>query len=178
VSGDAVRHAREALGLDAIQADFLDMPDETAAYDLICLWDTIEHLSHPVRVIQKAARWLKPGGALAMTTGNIDSAVSRLRKERWRQIHPPTHLYYFSPETLGRAVEDAGLRVRQVSSFGYSRSFRGMAYGLFALGNKPHRWLYELLTARGRIDFGIYLNLYDIFRMTAVKPGLAAGAAR
>jgi 2-polyprenyl-3-methyl-5-hydroxy-6-metoxy-1,4-benzoquinol methylase len=178
VSAGAIRHARQTLGLNAVEAEFLELPEEPETYDLICLWDTVEHLPHPVRVIEKAARWLKPGGALVLTTGNIDSSVARFRKERWRQIHPPTHLYYFSPATLGRAVEGAGLTVADVSSVGYSRGFRAMAYGALVVREKPHRWLYDLVTLGGRIDFPVYLNLYDIFRMIALKPLSGETSAR
>jgi 2-polyprenyl-3-methyl-5-hydroxy-6-metoxy-1,4-benzoquinol methylase len=170
VSATAVRHARETYGVNAVEAEFLELPEEIEAYDLICFWDTIEHLPHPVRAIERAARWLKPGGALVVTTGDIDSVVARLRKERWRQIHPPTHLYYFSPKTLRRAVVRAGLSVQDVSRPSVSRSFRAMAHGAFVLGNTRWRWLYDLVTLGGRIDFPVHLNLYDIFRMTAVKP--------
>ena len=89
VAADAVEHAHTAMGLDVTCCDFLDLPDEAEAYDIVCLWDTIEHLTHPVRVIEKAARWLKPGGLLALTTGDIGSPMARLRGQRWRLIHPP-----------------------------------------------------------------------------------------
>ncbi len=174
VSQEGVAHGRDALGLPISQGDFLDLPEQPDSFDLICLWDTIEHLPHPVRTIEKAARWLKPGGALAMTTGDIGSLVARFRKARWRQIHPPTHLFYFSRKTLARAVERAGLRVQSVSSVGYWRSLRSMLYGIFALGEKRTGWVYRALTAGGRLDLPVYLNLYDIFLMIAVKPADAS----
>lgn len=173
VSAAAVRYAREVCRVEAVCAEFLELPDETESYDLVCLWDTIEHLPHPVRTIEKAARWLKPGGALVLTTADIDSVVARLRRERWRQIHPPTHLYYFSRETLSRAVEQAGLRVDSVSRPGVVRSFRAMAYGALAPVKRGTSWLYTLATLGGRIDFPVYLNLYDLLRVVAVKPGRA-----
>lgn len=170
VSPEGVAHAREELGLPVLLGDFLDAPERPESFDVICLWDTIEHLSRPVRTIEKAARWLKPGGALVMTTGDIGSAVARLRGQRWRQIHPPTHLFYFSRRTLARAVEQAGLRVHTATSVGYWRSLRSMLYGIFALGGKETAWIYRLLTLGGRLDLPVYTNLYDILLMVAVKP--------
>lgn len=170
VSEEGVRHGREVLGLPIFRGDFLDAPDQPESFDLICLWDTIEHLPRPVQTIEKAARWLKPGGALVMTTGDIGSFVARVRGARWRQIHPPTHLFYFSRKTLRRAVEQAGLRVRTVTSIGYWRSLRSMLYGIFVLGGERTAWAYRFFTAGGRLDLPIYLNLHDIFLMTATKP--------
>lgn len=170
VSEEGVRHGREVLGLPIVRGDFLDAPDQSESFDLICLWDTIEHLPRPVQTIEKAARWLKPGGALVLTTGDIESFVARLRGARWRQIHPPTHLFYFSRKTLRRAVEQVGLRVRTVTSIGYWRSLRSMLYGIFVLGGKRTAWAYRFFTAGGRLDLPIYLNLHDIFLMIATKP--------
>lgn len=169
ISTECADYARKTLGLDVKAADFLSLPDEEESYDIICMWDTIEHLSHPVRYIEKASRWLKPGGFLVLTTGDIDSGMSRFRKERWRLIHPPTHLYYFSTATLSQSVKQAGLEVTNVSHVGFSRSFRSILYGLLATGNKKHGWAYRLLTANGRIDIPIYLNLFDIMMLVARK---------
>jgi SAM-dependent methyltransferase len=170
VTPEGVDHAKKAMNLDARLVDFLTLPEEVETYDLICLWDTVEHLPHPVRVMEKAGRWLKPGGVLAVTTGDIGSGVARWRKERWRQVHPPTHLFYFSEETLRRGFEQAGLRVQVSRYAGYSRSFKSMAYGAFALHSKRWAWLYRGLTLNGRLDFPVYLNLYDIRLMIGIKP--------
>ena len=170
VAAAGIRHARQIIGVNALQADFLTLADEPESWDVICLWDTIEHLPHPILTLRKAAAWLKPGGLLLLTTGDIESRLARWRGERWRQIHPPTHLYYFSAATLRKALADAGLQVQHVSYAGYSRGFRAMMYGLFALPDKKTRWLYQLLTFGGRLDFPIYLNLYDILLVIAKKP--------
>jgi SAM-dependent methyltransferase len=181
VSAEAVRHARDVGGVDAVQADFLALPDETDRYDLVCLWDTIEHLPRPIATVEKAARWLKPGGTLVLTTGDVESRLARLQGERWRQLHPPTHLFYFSAATLGRTAARAGLEPIHSSHVGHSRGYKAMLYGLFALGRKKSAWVYRLLTAGERLDFPIYLNLYDIILFAARKPAAptaAAGAPR
>ena len=176
ISGDAASYAREVTGVDVERADFLGQPDEPEAYDLICMWDTVEHLVHPVRVIKKAGRWLKPGGYLALTTGNIASPMARLRKQRWRLIHPPTHLYYFSPETLCQAATQAGLQVSRVGSVGYVRSYRSMLYALLMQGwRRP--LLYALATLGGKLDMPVYLNLGDIMMLVARKPPAIGSAA-
>ena len=169
ISTDCADYARNSLGLNVKAADFLSLPDELESYDLICLWDTIEHLEHPVRYIEKATRWLKPGGVLFVTTGDIDSKMARLRKDKWRLIHPPTHLYYFSVATLSQAMNKAGLGVIDVSHVGFSRSFRAILYGLFSTGEKKFPWVYRLLTANGEIDFPVYLNLFDIMMLVGRK---------
>ena len=45
IAPEAARHARDQLGLDVQCAEFLELPDEPEGYDLICMWDTVEHLT-------------------------------------------------------------------------------------------------------------------------------------
>ena len=169
ISSECAEYARNNLGLDVKTADFLSLQDEFESYDIICMWDTVEHLAHPVRYIEKASRWLKPGGLLFLTTGDIDSRMSRFRKDKWRLIHPPTHLYYFSKNTLTRSANKAELEVINISHVGFSRSFRAILYGLFVAREKKYSWLYRLLTINGKIDLPIYLNFYDIMMLVAKK---------
>ena len=166
----AAAHARDALGLNVAQGDFLDLPDEPDRFDLICLWDTIEHLAQPVRTVEKAARWLQPGGYLVVTTGDIGSTVARLRGRRWRLIHPPTHVTYFSRETLARTMARARLRVHRVRAVGYWRSYRSMMQAMLMARTHPHPLLYGAATLGGTLDVPVYLNLGDIMLMIAQKP--------
>lgn len=168
VSTDAVRYARERLGLEVSRDEFLDLPDEAESLDLICLWDTIEHLEHPVQVIKKAAKWLKPGGHLVLTTGDVDSWVARIRKGRWRQVHPPTHLYYFSPRTLRRAFEGAGLMLIDAPHVGHRRDMMSMIHGLCLRGGPWARRIAERLPFKDA-SFSVKLNLFDITMATARK---------
>ena len=177
ISADAVARAR-AAGLDAVEGEFLEMPEEPGRYDLVCLWDTIEHLERPIETLEKAARWLAPGGTLALTTGDAGSLLARLQGEKWRQIHPPTHLFYFTRPTLARAFAKAGLETVEIRTIGHSRSYRSMLFGLLELGRPNPSRAYRLLTAGGRLDFPVSLNLFDIVFAAARKPRAVEGLAR
>lgn len=173
IAADAVAHARHVLGLNAVCADFLTLPDEPASCDIVCLWDTLEHLPRPVRTLEKAARWLKPGGILTLTTNDIDSPLARWRGEKWRQLHPPTHLFYFSRATLRRAIEQAGLVTVHVAYPGQYRGYRSVVETVCARRGDVGRVLGRALTLGGRIDFPLYLNTRDIVLYTARKPAPA-----
>ena len=60
ISADASSYARNVLDLPVATGDFLDaiLPE---AVDVVCLWDTIEHLQHPDRYLEKAVSGLNPG---------------------------------------------------------------------------------------------------------------------
>lgn len=164
---DGVRHAR-SLGLDAERGDFLARDFGGRRFDVITLWDTIEHLRSPQLFLEKAASLLDSGGLVAITTGDIESLNARLKKDKWRLIHPPTHAHYFSTRTLRRLLERQGFEVVGESHCGFYRSVDNAAYNVFVLRQK-RPWLYELVSKSGlgRLDF--YLNLYDIMHVIARK---------
>jgi len=171
VTAEGVAYARDVLGLDAIEGDWLAAPEEPEAYDVICMWDVIEHLPNPVRMIEKAGRALKPGGILVMTTGDVGSVMARWRGDRWRLIHPPSHLYYFTPATLGRALEAGGMCRQALSHVGYTRSLRAMVHGIVTGKGAAAPSKALLAAARAVPDLPIYLNFHDIMQLIGEKPG-------
>ena len=161
-----VAHTRTQLKLSAVQADFLAHDYGAQKFDVVCLWDTIEHLRAPHLYVEKIARLTEPGALLAITTADADSLNARLRKERWRMIHPPTHLHYFSARTLARLLERHGFEVAYNRYCGLYRSLGYTAYNVLVVHRqKPH--LFRQLERTGLTKLGFYLNLYDIMYVIA-----------
>lgn len=168
IAEDAVEHARKVFGLNALCVDFLDLDLGGQTFDVVCLWDTIEHLLEPQRHIEKISRATHHGALLAITTGDIESLNARLRRSRWRMIHPPSHLHYFSRKSLSTLLERHGFKVVRAQYCGYYRSFRRMIHNVVLLSWKRP----DLYAALGKLripDFGLYLNLYDIIYVIACK---------
>ena len=165
VTDEGVRYACETLGVRAQQGDYLAW--RTAPVDLIAMWDTVEHLRRPDLFVAKAAQDLRPNGLLAVTTGDIASVNARVRGSRWRMIHPPTHLHYFSVDTLSRLFERNGLEVVHVSHPGVSRRLHAILYMLLVQRLRAPR-LHALATLAVP-NASITLNLYDIMFVVARK---------
>jgi 2-polyprenyl-3-methyl-5-hydroxy-6-metoxy-1,4-benzoquinol methylase len=165
ISHDAVEYASNTLGLPVHFGDFLEyrLPEKV---DVICLWDTIEHLQDPHLYLEKAAANLNPGGVIAITTGDIGSWVARFRGGRWRQIHPPTHLHYFSKATLSRLLGKYGFMVRYSKYEGMYRSLDTMAHIILNVKHRQPK-LYSALKKTGLLRWDLYLNLYDIMFVVA-----------
>ena len=113
-SGAAVRLARE-LGAQAIERDFFSDELSDARFDAVVLSELIEHVPDPGRFLRRAAMLLAPGGTLYLTTPNFDSLTRRLVGSAWSPIHPE-HISYFVESRLRRALVDAGLRVKSLTS--------------------------------------------------------------
>ena len=166
-----VAHAR-AQGLQAREGDLLRLRFDEL-FDGVCLWDTIEHLSNPREVIQRCAELLKPGGHLLLTTGDFGAVLPRLQGLRWRQIHPPTHLFYFTRESLRELSLRAGLEVVRFSTVSVHRRlgsvFQALEnfYGKSLTGRVASLAL--RVTPRGLLNWNFPLNLGDTLCLVARK---------
>jgi 2-polyprenyl-3-methyl-5-hydroxy-6-metoxy-1,4-benzoquinol methylase len=135
VSDDAINYASNVLKQNARCADYLTLKADQL-YSDIFMWDVIEHLPEPASVIKKASSELKIGGHIYITTGDIDALLPRWQKHKWRLIHPPSHLHYFSKKTLSRLLTDSGFEIVQASYPTISRSANQIYYSLFLLKYK------------------------------------------
>ncbi|WP_430300455.1 class I SAM-dependent methyltransferase [Rhabdothermincola salaria] len=89
--------------------------DARGPFDLITLFEVVEHVSDPVAFLGRTADLLSAGGIVHLTTPNWRS-VSRLTlRHRWRAIDPQ-HLQYFSAPSIRLAGERAGLEVLHLST--------------------------------------------------------------
>ncbi len=161
--------ARATFGVDARSADFTALPDMENSADIVVLWDTIEHLPFPERMLKQAAAALRPGGYLFLTTGDISSVLARITKSRWRMIHPPTHLHYFTRASIAQLLQRVGLTTLKIDYVGVRRSISQVLFGLIALGrNDPPMFYRGLADSRvGRFSF--VLNTFDIMLVIAQK---------
>lgn len=139
ISSDAVRYARETLELDANAGDFEDAHIAPGEFQSFCMWDTVEHLAHPERAIARISRLLPTGGWFFATTGDIGSRTARRQAQDWRLIHPPTHLQYFSRDTISRFLARHRLLTVHIESEPMCRSLHGTLGGLRRFGHGPAR---------------------------------------
>ena len=169
IAREPCRYAVEQLGVDARHGDFLDSALEPGEVDAFCMWDTIEHLDDPAAYLAEIARVLPDGGLLAITTGDIGSLLAKVQGPRWRQIHPPTHLWYFSRKTLGRALARFELDVVWSRRVGVARSIGQTVYSLTSLNRARPSFLHVLCerTGIGRMTFS--LNTGDLIYVIAKR---------
>lgn len=163
---EGVRYAAETFKLNVKQGDFLKEDFSNQTFDLICLWDTLEHLQAPELYIEKMAQCTEPGSIVSLTTGDIQSMNARFRKEKWRLIHPPTHLHYFSKKSLSFLLEQNGFEVLYNKYCGFYRSIDNIAYNIFVL-RKKRESVYRLLKKLRITDVYLYMNLFDIMHVIA-----------
>jgi len=110
---DAIRpHAQRLIGEDNVRAGLLGEVDlEPGSFDLVTMWDVIEHIPDPVAAVKEVGKLLAPGGKFLIETQNVDSHAARLLGKRWQHYKHAEHIYHFNEKTLGDILERAGFDV-------------------------------------------------------------------
>lgn len=88
-------------------------------FNVVTLWDTLEHVGSPSQALRKVNSWLVPNGWLFLNVPDIASLPARFMGSRWVLLLRE-HLYYFSPETMRELLikcgfEMVGMRPNYVS---------------------------------------------------------------
>jgi SAM-dependent methyltransferase len=142
VSAYASQHARDELGLRVYTGEIFDAPLADAEFDVVTMWDVVEHLADPARVLAEVARVTRPGGLLVLTTGNVEGPLAHRDLERWDLMCPPAHLQFFSPATLERLLNRAGFQIERMLADGrvstrprLSRRLLQRVLGTLGVGN-------------------------------------------
>jgi SAM-dependent methyltransferase len=82
-------------------------------YDLVVLFNIVEHVADPRAVLQKVRELLKPGGVAVVKTPNTDSLDARLFRHRnWGGYHAPRHWVLFDADNFRALATQCGLAVR------------------------------------------------------------------
>lgn len=86
----------------------IEQMTDSSLFDVVTMWDVIEHVDRPDRLIAEAIRRLRPEGILVIETGNYQSADRVEGGSNW-WCYQEDHRWYFSPIVLERLLLECGL---------------------------------------------------------------------
>jgi len=88
----------------------------TQRFDAVTMFDVIEHLPNPAAGIAQAARLLKPGGTLLLSSGDLDAWTWRwLGSGHW-YLQTPQHLSVISKRFLQHVANENMLKLMEVQT--------------------------------------------------------------
>jgi SAM-dependent methyltransferase len=114
-----------AIEKGAISADRLKLGAvetvgyEPGTFDFATFGAVLEHVADPAGQLERVMGWLAPGGLLHLEVPSADWLTSRVFNLAYRvqgldyvtnlsPLHPPYHLYEFTPESFRRHAQRAG----------------------------------------------------------------------
>jgi SAM-dependent methyltransferase len=171
LSAEVVARVRDEMGLRALAGSLPhpELPPES--FDLVTMWQSLEHFHQPLEMLQEAHALLAPGGRLLAAVPNLDSGSFRLFGPSWFGLDLPRHLVHFTPLTLRAMLERAGFVVEEVRQIRRASWLRASAR--LARSRRQRRgWLDWLaLGPPGRLA-ALYFHLRgrsDTILATAIK---------
>ncbi len=102
------------LEIEAMAFEELNLPENY--FDVVTMWQVLEHIPHPLETLKEAHRILKPGGLIAASTPDFGGIPSRILRRNWWNIRS-LHINQFTTSTLIGILQNAGFR--NVSSVSY-----------------------------------------------------------
>jgi 2-polyprenyl-3-methyl-5-hydroxy-6-metoxy-1,4-benzoquinol methylase len=119
ISAGAVEYAKEVLGLTSITCGKLEEAGyRPSSFDLITLWDVIEHIPDPDLLLTQIGTLLKPGGGLFLHTPNalVQLVKAQIKKaikgERVgnHYLEARDHVNLYSVTGITRVLERCGFK--------------------------------------------------------------------
>jgi len=97
----------QTLGLNTVNADFKEMANLKETYDVITLWEVIEHLQDLKLFLELAHQKLNVGGKIVLSTPNYNKIYNYpdRKKDQLFQNLPPIHLNFFTLQNIKNIFE-------------------------------------------------------------------------
>ena len=147
----AAATAKEA-GFDVFNGLLSEARYPDNSFDIVTLYEVIEHLTGPLELVREVYRILRPGGLFLIGTGNADSWTVSALGSKWSYFSIEGHgghISFFTPASIRLLAEKSGFLVEDIqakrvclaernSEPAISYRFKKLFAELMAL---PARWL-------------------------------------
>ncbi len=80
-------------------------------FDVVTMWDVLEHVYNPQKTLDEIFRILKPDGLLIIRVPNGSSFQAKIFGKFWAGLDAPRHLYVFSLKTLSTMLSRSGFEI-------------------------------------------------------------------
>ena len=118
IASAMIRYVREDLRLTIHQGTLEEIKLSARSFDAIILNHVLEHVKDPRKTLEKVRDLLHADGVARIEVPNLASLSSRaknfqsrlkLKKNPWKHYSTGHHFWFFTPRTLKKTLETAGL---------------------------------------------------------------------
>ena len=147
-----------------------DTPElQGKTFDVITMWDVIEHVDSPSEEMAKAYRLLKPGGWLVMHTMDISSLTAKVMGKRWPWFMD-MHLHYFSQKSMAQMLKNNDYEVIWSGTQGRYLRLGYIASRIGGLNHFLGKVATKIIRGLGLTELALPINFGDLFTVYARRP--------
>jgi len=129
-------------------------------FDIVCIFQTLEHFVDPAAVLADCRKILKPGGVVLAINHNLDSVPVKIFGEK-SPVVDIEHMYLFSAETMKKIFKANGLKTIDVFSVWNRHSF-GYLLTLVPFPKTLKDFLIKIANSLRLTELPLYLPIGNI----------------
>lgn len=111
---EAANYARHRFNISVHIGTLQQVSLPSAYFDVITMWDVLEHTHTPWQDLIEANRLLREGGLLILRIPNLESLEARVFGPFWIGWDLPRHLYLFPRQALIKALKQIGFHIENI----------------------------------------------------------------
>lgn len=123
---------KERYGISVFPGTIFDMQLPDHRFDVVSLWDVLEHTTDPKAVLKECHRVLKKEGLLIVNYPDAGSVIARAMGRKWVFLLS-IHLYYFTRATIKKMLNEVGFEVKN-----YRPHWQTLELGYINMRMKPY----------------------------------------
>lgn len=113
----AAEYARDHLSLAVRCGNLAQAAYDDEQFDVVTLYNVLEHLHAPKAELQEIHRILRPGGCLVVEVPSADCLQRKIFGPRWSALDVPRDLAYWTPELLRRMMAEGRFEVEKIDQW-------------------------------------------------------------
>ena len=114
ISEQPYLYSKNDLKLPVDHIDFFEMKEDKK-FDIITMWDVLEHIDKADPFIEKCARINSKNGYIVIQVPQIDSYFAKKYKDEWKMMSLD-HVNYFGKKTITQLLNKHGYEVECIKS--------------------------------------------------------------
>ncbi len=163
-----------ARGIPVIQGTLEATELGGRQFDVVTMWDVIEHVDDPSTELAKCYDLLKPGGMIVLHTMDVDSLTARLMGQRWPWLMD-MHVHYFSRKSMRLFLEKNHFEIMWEGTQGRYLSLRYLVSRIAGLSLFIGKVVGNLVRFARIGEVLVPVNLGDLFTVYARRPNEGEG---
>ena len=167
-SRKAVDFAKKEYSLTLINKPFTKGLFKNNSFDVVTMWDVIEHFEDPIAQIKKVSSILKDGGVFAFTTVDPESFLAKMMGTRW-SWYMEMHRVFFSIKTARYYLKQNGYTKIVIKPHWRYLSLKYFAGCLAAISPQLSKMLISIIEVLGLSEVIVPYWANDLYNCYAIK---------